>query len=54
MNNQQAYDKIKDVMQIKLNYYQKIANLFPERSRTETRELQEALQRLDEVFSKQQ
>lgn len=53
MNNQQAYEKIKDVVNVKLSYYQKVQNMFPDRSRTEVRELKEALKLLEELFNKQ-
>lgn len=52
MNKEQSYSKIKEVVQAKLNYYEKVQNMFPKRSRTERKELKDALVLLEELYGK--
>jgi hypothetical protein len=52
ITKEQSYQKIKDMVQIKLNYYEKISNHFPNRSSTEIKQLKQALKFLDELYSK--
>ena len=48
MNKEESYNKIKEIVQIKLNYYEKIKITFPARSHKECKEIKAALNLLEE------